>query len=253
MTSVLAAAALLAAVAKDRPVTDGPHAGLPTQVYYGEELRSPFLPVLPPASPSPTALTWVAAPASLVMLGADGSVRHELGVGRYSSEDGSLRREMRGAAAKDGRSAWHWQKVGNDDRTSSVLIFLGAHGQILERLDGVDAPEGLPPAALSADGAVLLAAHRVAKTWSVAAYSLGGKVRARVDGAHRIAALSVSEDGRRALVAWAGLDLPLMVTLFDLASGERRDIPADGLPAGPWTLSPDGTLLAAGRPVTRLP
>lgn len=252
MTSVLAAAALLAAAAKERPA-DGPHAGLPTQIYYGEELRFPFLPVLPPAAPSPTSLTWVRAPASLVMLGPDGSVRHELGLGRYSAEDGSMRREMRGAAAKDGRSAWHWQKVGNDDRTSSVLIYLGAHGQILERLDGADAPEGLPPAALSADGAVLLAARREAGSWSVAAYSLGGKVRAQVDGAHRIAALSVSEDGRRALVAWAGLDLPLILTLFDLAAGERRDIPADRLPAGPWTLSPDGTLLAAGRPVARLP
>lgn len=253
MNGVLAAAALLAAAAKERPPADGPHAGLPTQVYYGEELRSPFLPVLPPAAPATTPLTWTVAPASLLLLGPDGSVRHELGLGRFSAEDGSMRREMRGAAAKDGRSAWHWQKVSAGERTSSVLVFLGARGQVLERIGGVDAPEGLPPAALSADGSILLAARREAGSWSVAAVSLGGKVRARVDGAHRVAALAVSEDGRRALVAWAGLDLPLIVTLFDLVAGERRDIPADRLPAGPWTLSPDGTLLAAGRPVARLP
>ncbi|TBR26135.1 hypothetical protein EPO15_00855 [bacterium] len=247
--------ALLAAMLAraDRP--PAPSAELPPQVYFGAELGRPFLPVLPPRADdgAPAPAGWLAAPASLVLAAKDGTVLHELGVGRWSAEDGALRREMRGAASKDGRSAWHWQKVAEGEKTASVLVYLGAHGQILRRLDGADAPAGLPPAALSGDGAILLAALRTDGAWTATAYSFGGKELASVTKAHRVTALSVSEDGRRALVAWSGLDLPEMVTLLDLRRGERLDLPAERLPAGPWTLAPDGTLLAAGRPVPRTP
>lgn len=247
-------AAVLAASAKARPAPEAPRAAMPAQVYYGEELETPFLPVLPPAAAAAAAPRgWLAAPASLVLLGSDGALVHELGLGRYSNEDGSTRRDLRGGAAKNGRFAWHWQSVTAGERTSSVLVYLGAHGQILKRLDAVEAPEGLPPAALSADGEVLVAARRQEGSWTVTALAFTGRELAAVTKAHRVTAFAVSENGRRALVAWAGLDLPEIVTLLDLRGGERLDLPADGLPAGPWTLAPDGTLLAAGRPVRRLP
>lgn len=254
-----------------------PRLGPPERVYYGAELEAPFLPILPPppgfevpddlcdalaAVPAQTAPSgWLAAPSSLVLRGPHGALVHELGLGRFSEPGGALTRELRGGASKDGRFAWHWQKaeskgsgaVEKAPRAASTLVYLGARGQILKRLDGTDAPEGLPPAVLSGDGEVLLAARREDGAWAVSAYSYMGRELASVAKAHRVSALAVSEDGRRALVAWAGLDLPLIVTLFDLARGERLDIPADTLPAGPWTLAPDGTLLAAGRPVRRAP
>lgn len=254
-----------------------PYVGPPAAVFYGTELEAPFLPVLPPApdfevpedlcdalasAPGPAfASGWLAAPASLVLRAPHGALIHELGLGRFPDRDGSLTRELRGGASKDGRFAWHWQKVETKTegpvetapRTASTLVYLGAHGQILARLDGADAPEGLSPAAISGDGEVLLSARREDGAWTVAARSFTGRELASVSKAHRLQALAVSEDGRRALVVWAGLDLPMMATLFDLTRGERLDIPADTLPAGPWTLSPDGTLLAAGRPVKRRP
>lgn len=256
---------------------EAPRQGPPERVYYGTELEAPFLPVLPPppgfevpddlcdalaAVPAPaSAAGWLAAPSSLVLRGPQGALVHELGIGRFSEPDGTLTRELRGGASKDGRFAWHWQRVETKSegpveappRTASTLVYLGAHGQILARLDGADAPEGLAPAALSADGEVLVSARREDGAWAVTARSFTGRELASVTKAHRLQALAVSENGRRALVVWAGLDLPMMATLFDLTRGERLDIPADTLPAGPWTLSPDGTLLAAGRPVKRRP
>lgn len=248
-------------------------------VFYGEELPQPFLPVLPltedsaievpddlrdalgpvagPVSPA----GWLAASSSLLLRAPHGALVHELGLGAFREGDGSLSRELAGAASKNGRFAWHWQKVSIRDtaaveaspRTSSTLVYLGAHGQMLKRLDGADAPEGLSPAAMSADGEVLIAARRQAGTWTVTAFSFTGKELASVTKAHRLKQFSVSEDGRRALVAWAGLDLPMMVTLLDLEHGERRDIPARLLPPGPWTLGEGWTLRARGVTVTRLP
>lgn len=246
-------AALLAASAKAPRVADVPRSASPAEVYYGAELPSPFLPVLPPTGAVTSSAAWVAAPASLVLLGPGGTPVHELGLGRFSSEDGALRREMRGDVSKGGRFAWHWQKLTVQDRSASTLVYLGSRGQLLERLDGADAPEGLPPAVLSADGTALLAALRVENSWTVTARAFTGRRLASVTKAHRVAALSVSADGLRALVAWAGLDQPLFVSLFDFSRDTRQDIPADGLPPGPWTLSPEGDLLADGRPVPRRP
>lgn len=245
---------------------------------HATELPPPFLPVLPlarvesaadldmpddlrdalgPASPA----GWLAASSSLLLRGPHGALVHELGLGSYREGDGSLSRRLAGGASKDGRFAWHWQKVSVRDasaveaplRTSSTLVYLGAHGQMLKRLDGADVPEGLSPAALSADGEVFMTARRQDGAWTVTAYSSTGKELASVTKAHRLTQFSVSEDGRRALVAWAGLDLPMMVTLIDLQKGERRDIPAQLLPAGPWALGEGWTLRAGGVTVTRLP
>ena len=255
------------------------HAAPPAPIFYGAELPQPFLPVLPPTADAaiempddlrdaigpmsgPTSPAgWLAASSSLLLRGPQGALVHELGLGTFREGDGSLSRQLAGGASKDGRFAWHWQKVSIRDtaaveappRASSTLVYLGAHGQMLKRLDGTDVPEGLSPAALSADGEVFMTARRQAGTWTVTAYSFTGKELASVTKAHRLTQFSVSEDGRRALVAWAGLDLPMMVTLIDLQKGERRDIPARLLPAGPWTLGEGWTLRARGVTVTRLP
>lgn len=241
-----------------------------TPVFYGTELEAPFLPVLPPAAAvevpddlrdAPAALPgtpaasagWLTTASSLLLRAPAGPLVHELGVGRWKEDDGRLARELRGGASKDGRFAWHWQKVSYAGGARSTLVHLGSRGQILQRLDGADAPEGLDPAALSADGTVLLVALRRGGAWTVAALDYMGRERAAVTKAHRVAAMSLSEDGDRALVAWAGLDLPLMVSLFDLKTGERRDIPAELLPPGPWTLGEGWSLRAGSRAVTRLP
>lgn len=249
----------------------------PAQVFYGAELAAPFLPVLPPAAswsipddmrdaltaaPAPNpAGGWIKAPASLLLLNPDGSLIHELGLGSSSEPEGVVRRRMQGGASEDGRFAWHWQRVerraaGRIERapqTDTVLVFLGSHGQILFTVPGADAPAGLPPAQLSASGETLLSARRQDGAWTVAAYSFTGKELGAVTKAHRIDSLDLSPDGRRALVAWAGLDLPLMVSVLDLRSQERLDIPADRLPPGPWSLYPDGTLRASGKPVAGAP
>lgn len=249
----------------------------PLEVYFGTELPRPFFPVLPPAAAwdlpddmrdalsgglSPAHSSgWINAPASLLLLTPSGSLVHELGLGRFNEEAGALRREMRGGASTDGRFAWHWQKLERraDTRTEkgaearSTLVFLGSHGQILFQVDGADAPPDLPPALISADGETLLVTRRAAGAWSVTALSFTGKELASVTQAHRIDALALTPDGKRALVAWAGLDQPLMLSLLDLRSNERLDLSADRLPPGPWTLAPDGTLLAKGRPVPHLP
>ena len=226
---------------KARPAADAPRAALPAEVYHGAELERPFLPVLPPAAswelpddlrdalgalPGPASPTgWLSASASLLLRAPSGALVHELGLGRHSEDDGALKREMRGGASQDGRFAWHWQKVSARAFAVSTLVYLGAHGQILKRLDGADAPDGLAPAALSADGEVLLSARRSDGAWTVTAHSFTGKELASVSKAHRVSALAVSANGRRALVAWAGLDLPLMVTLL---AGRMR---SSGLPS----------------------
>lgn len=249
----------------------------PAQVFYGTELSAPFLPVLPPAAswsipddmrdaltaaPAPGAAAgWLKAPASLLLLNADGSLVHELGIGQSSEQDGALRRRMLAGASEDGRFAWHWQRVerrtaGRVERapqTDRVLVFLGSHGQILFTVPGADAPEGLPPVRLSASGETLLSARREGGAWTVAALSFTGKELGAVTKAHRVESMDLSPDGRRALVAWAGLDQPLMVTVLDLRTQERLDIPAARLPPGPWSLYPDGSLRAAGRPVPTAP
>lgn len=247
----------------------------PAQVYYGEELPKPFLPVLPAAAafsvpddlrdslngspgagPGPG---WAKTPASLLLGGPGGALLHEVGLGSFAEDDGAVRRDMRGGASADGRFAWHWQSVetrlpGRVERAPEsrrVLVVLGSRGQLLFKDESADAPAGLEPAVMSRDGETLLAAGRGPGGWAATAYSFTGKELAVVAGAHRLEALELSPDGRRALVAWAGLDQPLMVTLLDLKADERLDIPADGLPPGPWTLGPDGTLLAAGKPARR--
>ena len=100
----------------------------PAEVYYGAELPSPFLPVLPPAatwdvpadlkdaatgmSPTaPPASGWINAASSLLLLTPTGGLVHELGLGRFTEEEGTARREMLGGASADGRFAWHWQRV----------------------------------------------------------------------------------------------------------------------------------------------
>lgn len=249
----------------------------PPQVFYGTELSAPFLPVLPPAAawdlpndmrdalaaaPAPNpAGGWMKAPASLLLLDADGSLVHELGLGPSAEPDGAVRRQMQGGSSEDGRFAWHWQRVerrsaGRVERApkaDAVLVFLGSRGQILYTVPGADAPSGLPPARLSSSGETLLSARREDGAWTVAAYSFTGRELGAVTKAHRIESMDLTPDGRRALVAWAGLDKPLMVTVLDLRSQERLDIRAAELPPGPWSLYPDGTLRAAGRPVLSAP
>lgn len=262
------------AAAQARPVrAEAP----PAQVFFGTELPRPFLPVLPPAAswdipgdmrdalsagaPSAVPAGWVKAPSSLLLRGSDGALVHELGLGPSSEADGLLGRSMGGGASEDGRFAWHWPRIerraaGRVERapqTDSALVFLGSRGQILFTVPGADAPAGLPPALLSSRGETLLTARREDGAWTVSAYSFTGQELGAVAKAHRIEALDISPDGSRALVAWAGLDQPLMVTLLDLRSQERLDTPADRLPPGPWSLGPDGTLRASGRPVRPAP
>ncbi|MBI3299953.1 MAG: hypothetical protein HYZ75_17450 [Elusimicrobia bacterium] len=270
---------LLALLAKHPPERELPTEPErpPVEVYFGAELPSPFLPVLPPSAAwelprdlkdAPTAFTggpvatgWITAPSSLLLLTPSGSLVHELGLGRFSEEDGAVRREMRGASSADGRFAWHWQSVlrrpaGRVEKAPeprTALVYLGSRGQILGKVEDADAPAGLPPAVISADGETLLAARREGGAWTAAALSFTGKELAAVAKAHRLEAMALTPDGRRALVVWAGLDRPLMVTILDLRSDQRLDLPADGLPNGPWSLGPDGALLAAGKPVPRVP
>ncbi len=248
----------------------------PLQVFYGTELGKPFLPVLPVAASwvvpddlrdalaaaprGAPAAGWEKTAASLLLGGQGGALLHEVGLGTFSEEDGAVRRDMRGGASADGRFAWHWQSVetrppGRVERAPEsrrVLVVLGSHGQLLFKDEAADAPAGLEPALMSRDGETLLVSGRGAAGWTVNAYSFTGKVLASVAGAHRVESFDLSPDGRRALVAWSGLDQPLMVSLLDLKADERRDVPADGLPPGPWTLDAEGNLLAAGKPA-RLP
>jgi len=174
-----------------------------------------------PASEPPDSLSgregWVKTPSSLLLFDSSGTLVSEIGLGAFEEPAGTdtvARRKVRAGVSADGRFAWSFEKKetvrpGKSDKpltTTRLFIYWGTEGRELFRNELADAPPGLEPAALSADGERLLVAERAPDGWIVAAYDFTGDrmVDARGKGALELA--QITPDGRFALVRWHLLD-----------------------------------------------
>ena len=204
---------------------------------------------------------WIKTASSLLLFDSSGTLVHEVGLGTFeepSGPDTVARRAVRAGVSSDGRFAWSWEKTqfvrpGKNEKTLSMtrlFTYLGTEGQELFRNELADAPEGLPPAALSADGERVLVAERAPDAWIVAAYDFTGNrlVDARGGGALELA--QITPNGRFALLRWHAPDRPPEYAYLRVK--QRRAENFVPKRQAPLSLSEDGRVLC-GDKVVRAP
>ncbi|HVE14147.1 MAG TPA: hypothetical protein VNI01_12180 [Elusimicrobiota bacterium] len=207
---------------------------------------------------------WQKKPSSLVLIGADGDVLDEAGLGEFreSAAGGMvLKTTMLGGASADGRFAWKWRKretlrAGRDDRSigSTVsLSYLGAQGQPLWESDSADAPAGVDPLAQSADGETVLLVQRSPAGWKIAAMKSSGARVVELPPVQRLERVQLTANGRYALVLAGPRDGALVYTLLDLKKGARKELAAASVPLGIDSLSEDGAASSRKKPVYKFP
>ncbi|MBI5243978.1 MAG: hypothetical protein HY922_09930 [Elusimicrobia bacterium] len=214
--------------------------------------------------PAPAGGGWAATPSSLLLYSSSGKTLHELGLDYVASEDmeGSFvtRRVMRGGVSKDGRFAWHWEKVTTlkRERTDTVLAstrafaYLGTNGYRLWSDDDADAPAREDPARISDSGETVLVRELRGKEWSVAAVDFTGNRLMELGAGTRIESWSLAPTGRFAHFCWSGFEGPLVCSFLNIEARTKKDVPAADLPPGGLRVLDDGSVLAGGRLAFRL-
>jgi hypothetical protein len=187
----------------------------------------------------------------------------ENGLGRWEEEAGGLirRKTAKGGAARSGRFAWHWVKSEtlrrrrNDEvlSSSATLSFYGAAGNLLWTDEDADAPEELPPAALSDDGEVALLLERRKEGWTAVAMHFTGNRSMEIPAGSRVEAFGISPSGAFGFVEWSLFESTLTCTLVNLDERKSRDHQASLLPKGPLLIKDDGSAEVEGKTVLRAP
>ncbi|MBI4422410.1 MAG: hypothetical protein HY554_01705 [Elusimicrobia bacterium] len=170
---------------------------------------------------------WLKTGSSLLLYDSSGTLVDEVGLGRWSDagEGGALtRRWVRGGVSPDGRFAWSWEKteVVKPGRAEQVLSsarlmrYLGTTGSELFRDELADAPEGLDPVVVSADGERALVCERGPDAWIVAVYDFTGNRLMDAHGKGSIEFAQLAPGGRYGLVRWHQLDQPPVYGVLDV-------------------------------------
>ena len=176
---------------------------------------------------------WIKTPSSLLLFDSSGTLVNEIGLGSFEepvSADIVERRKVRAGVSADGRFAWSFDKgerlkPGKTDKpltTTRLFIYWGTEGQELFRNELADAPAGLEPAALSANGERLLVAERAPDGWIVAAYDFTGNRLVDASGHGALELEQITPNGRFALVRWHELDEDPEYALLRISAREAR-------------------------------
>lgn len=203
---------------------------------------------------------WVASPSSLLLYDSSGTLVGEVGLGRWleDAENATLRRRVvRGGASEDGRFAWSWESVeslkpGRAEKVLSsarLLRYLGTEGQELFRNELADAPAGLTPAVMSANGETVLVFERGLDEWITAAYAFTDNRLLDARGKGSIEAAYLAPEGRFGWIRWHQLDQPPIYSFLDLERGTVKEVSTGGLPRGPVVLTDDGKVSVRGKTV----
>jgi len=247
--------------AKDRALPLGSEEGISREQaedVYSAPASSQEL-TLPPA---PAGGGWTTTPTSMLLYSASGKTLYEIGLGSWEEDKGSyvVRRVMRGRVSKDGRFAWHWEKVRaiRRQRADAVLAsthtfaFLATNGYMLWNDDDADAPPGQDPALMSDNGENILVRELRDKEWTVAAVNFTGNRMLELPAGSRIDKWDIVPSGRFAYFCWSGFEKPLVCTFLDLENRAHKDMPAADMLLEGLTLQDDGSVLAGSKVVLRL-
>ncbi len=205
---------------------------------------------------------WTAARSSLLLFDKNGKLIDEVGIGDWEVEiEGGLllRRHMRGGTSRDGRFAWHWQKLESrhmehDEElvaSTTTLVYMGTRGQILWQSAHADAPLDISPLTLSRDGETFVAVEHHGADWVVNAYTFTGNLLMGHRPVRRLEQIALTGSGRHVMILWSAPESALVYTILDLKKRTRKDIPASEASLGQAELREDGAVVSDGRVLYR--
>jgi len=207
---------------------------------------------------------WAAAQGSLLRFDRRGKLVDEVGIGEWDVEleDGViLRQRMRGGTSRDGRFAWHWQKLetvklGRTDEvlaSTTTLSYLGTRGQTLWESSRADAPPEVSILEQSHNGETFLVVERSTTGWDASVYTFTGNRIMGIRAAERLEKVFLTENGRYALVLWSAFRQPLIYSFLRLKNKRRKDLPAADAMLGHAALREDGAVVSDGEILYRFP
>lgn len=199
-----------------------------------------------PAHAGP-AKVWINQASSLLHYDSSGTLSGELPLGRWEEPSGGrvIVHETRGAASRDGRFAWTWEKVAQ----RSMLRFFGPLGGELWSEESAAAPESGEPLVLSGDGETALLCRRTAAGLTAAVKSYVGNTLWEVGPFPVLHAMELTENGRYALLRWTEPEKTSTHTFLEVPSKKRKDIPSGELLLGQASIDGDGTVRSGRKTV----
>jgi hypothetical protein len=199
---------------------------------------------------------WFKGGASLLYYDQKGDLATELPL--VSDEEPSGNRvnvhEVRGAAAPNSRFGWTLERTTtwNQDRTKvyasrRLLRVFGSEGKELWNEKDADVPENGEPLIFSADGETALVSLRGDKGWTVQAKGWAGNTLIEVGPMPRLQLMSLTRNGRFAMIRWVVPDQSATHTFLELPSKTRQDIPSSELYLGLARVTEDGKIYSGKR------
>jgi hypothetical protein len=199
---------------------------------------------------------WSKQGSSLVLYDSSGTIVSEIPLSRSEnpSSAGVAVSRTEGGASADGRFAWTFEKntVWNASKTvrrreDRVLRYYGTSGMELWSLPGADAPPHGDPVALSSSGeTVVVGVLKKDGSWTAAARTFVGTTVWETE-AKGLLSLSLTPEGRYALIRWSELDTSATHSFVELATGNRKDIPSDEFILGAARFDDDGKVFSGSR------
>lgn len=196
---------------------------------------------------------WVKQGSSLLFYDQSGALSGETWLGVSEDSNGSRvnAREIRAGASPNGRFAWTMDKttVWDPQRTKILetrrrLRFLGTNGKELWLSSDADIPESCDPVIFSGNGENLLLALNSGKGWSVSAKKYTGYTILQVGPLPVLQLMSLTPNGRYALVRWAVPDHSSTHTFLDTETLARKDIPSGELYMGLAHITDEGKIFS---------
>lgn len=215
-------------------------------------------PVLAAALPSDSAAQarWEKRGSSLLYFDRTGNLSSEIGLGNWedASSGGLTIRRVSGGVAGEGGYAWSFEQVSSWNTTKTrllsstgLLTFYGSRGKPLWTSDEAYPPETGDPIALSRKGEVLIMSLKAARgNVCVITDFLGGRLLT-TEPFSTILSLSMTAQGRYALIRWAEPDKSDTHTIIEVRTKKRQDIPSTEFSLGEARVTDGGKVFAGKR------
>ncbi|OGR86711.1 MAG: hypothetical protein A3J74_06665 [Elusimicrobia bacterium RIFCSPHIGHO2_02_FULL_57_9] len=194
---------------------------------------------------------WLKQGSSLLFYDQSGALVGETGLGVTEDPTGTRVnvRDIRAGASPNGRFAWTMDKttVWDTQRTKILetrrrLRFFGTSGKELWSSTDADMPENGEPLIFSRNGEKVLMALNTDKGWSVLAKKYTGNTLLQVGPFPILQLMSLTPNGRYALVRWAVPDHSATHTFFETEGTARKDIPSGELYMGLAHINDEGKI-----------
>ena len=159
-----------------------------------------------------------------------------------------------GGASPNARFGWTLERTTtwNQDRTKvygsrRLLRVYGSEGKELWATSQADVPPNGVPLMFSADGTVLIVALRSDEGWTAQIKGWAGNTLYEVGPVPRIELMTLTRNGRYAMVRWNVPDQSATHTFVEVPTKTRQDIPSSELYLGLAKIGEDGKVYSGKR------